>query len=190
MSTRLMNRQGSFHLQRNIHQLVQEYEKEGNALGGIEDRVAKAVDADFPLARPRPLPEDMDNSVMHHPSNPKIKFDKGQYCEFMGRDMKWHLARVQRVARVPKETYDPMAGKPPEFDYLYQFAGGNVFTEREVRASEEGLKRVFGLRPWLWQQWAIVRHFVYRFPLLCRQSRLTRVETVENRRVLQIPRAP
>jgi hypothetical protein len=149
-----LQRDPSFHFQKHVQQLVDELR--ANPQLDIEERIAAAVDADFPPVINHPTPEDMDAAVSMPSSDPDVKFEKGQWCEYLGDDMEWHLAQVRRVVRVAPEDYDPTSLGEPAWEYYYQFPGGAVAAGYDVRASEEALKRVFGLRPWLWQQWALV----------------------------------
>ena len=149
-----LRRDPSFHFQKHIKEVVDAYKADPTI--DLEPRVAEAVESDFPDAYSDPTPADMD-AALNEPTNKKIKFEKGQWCEYLGGDMKWHLAQVRRVVRIAPENYDPTSLAEPEWDFYYQFRGGAVAADYDVRASEEALKRIYGHRPWLWQQWALVR---------------------------------
>ena len=38
-----------------------------------------------------------------------LDFDVGQWCEFLGNDMQWHLAPVRRILKLAPEDYDGLA---------------------------------------------------------------------------------
>ena len=153
-SGKRIERQGSFYQQRHVQELIDDYKKDPTI--DLDDRIPSAVDGDFPPLHHFPTPDEMDESVTMQPKDKRVKFEKGQWCEYLGRDMKWHLAQVRRVVRVAPEQYDPTSLAEPNWEFWYQFDGGNAVQNFDVRASAEGLKRIFGLRPWIWQQWAMV----------------------------------
>jgi hypothetical protein len=75
--------------------------------------------------------------------------------------VKWHLGQLRRVIKSAPEVWDPSAGKTA-WKYQYLFDGNDIVDNHGIRAPEEALKRIFGFRPWVWQQWAIVGGSVKR----------------------------
>ena len=75
--------------------------------------------------------------------------------------MKWHLALIQKVVRQAPDEWDfgdpENDGKKVPWKFYYNMAGVNLIPERLIRSPEDGLKRVFGFRPWVWQQFALLR---------------------------------
>ena len=149
-----IQRQPSFYMHLHVQALIDEFKR--NPSMDLEEKIGEAIEGDFPTVRHFPTPPEMDASVTQQPTNPKVKFEKGQWCEYLDMDMKWHLAQVRRVVRVAAEDYDPTHLGEPKWEFWYQFDGNTSVHENDVRASEEGLKRIFGFRPWVWQQWAMV----------------------------------
>jgi len=87
-----------------------------------------------------------------------LSFDLGQWCEYLGTDMRWHLAPVRRVVKMAPEDYDGMDDEDEiEYEYFYSIGSSTLVDPNTVRASEEALKRVFGFGPWVWQQWACLQ---------------------------------
>ena len=127
-----------------------------------EPSVANALEVDYGGKR-HPTSADLINAVLEQPNNGTgLPFGQGQWIEYFGTDQRWHLERVRRVVAqtplpaVPSGAEAPI-GKPRDYVYAYNLGKGKLVPPFLVRAPEEGLKRVFGMRPWLWQQWAMLR---------------------------------
>ena len=104
-----------------------------------------------------PTPQDMDYSLLDKSPNENLLFGAGQWVEYRGMDQNWHLARVLRIqARAPLE-YRPDSGVKPNWEYSYNLGRGLNVAPNFVRAPQEALKRQFGLRPFLFLQWALLR---------------------------------
>uniref|UniRef100_A0A7S2NW82 Uncharacterized protein n=1 Tax=Leptocylindrus danicus TaxID=163516 RepID=A0A7S2NW82_9STRA len=73
-------------------------------------------------------------------------FQPGDWVEVMGPDMKWKLDMVEKALPI---------GNSGEF--IYKVGPRGQLKRIELRAPEEGLLRVFGSRPWIWQQWALLK---------------------------------
>jgi len=132
---------------------------------GMTEEIMKQIDADpktkfddstliklifeeFPAEVKAPTVEDIDDSILRS-STTGLPFEKGQWIERLGNDMTWHLEPIRRVVRI--------ANGEDSFDYFYKTSAGLLVPVDKCRASEEGLKRHFGMRPWVWQQWANLR---------------------------------
>ena len=122
--------------------------------------VAAMLDEQYPGARVRPSFKDMDNSIRFSPSNGS-PFGTGQWAEYYGGDARWHLALIRRVqAKAPLDYRVSGGGKPsvePKWEYSYNFGRGVNIPAYFVRAPEEALKRSFGMRPFVWLQYALLR---------------------------------
>ena len=108
-------------------------------------------DEEFPALGMLPSTADLDRSLLFAPDS-GIRFEMGQWVERLGNDMIWHLEPIRRTVRVP--------GANPEiaeYDYYFKTTEGLMVRVDKVRCPEEALKRHFGLRPWVWQQWANLR---------------------------------
>jgi hypothetical protein len=104
-----------------------------------------------------PTPETLDESLRNTPSNPELWFGAGQWAEYYGLDQQWHLALIRRVvARAPLE-YRPEKDEDPKWEYAYDIGRDVNIPPYYIRASEEALKRAFGLRPFVFLQWALLR---------------------------------
>lgn len=81
--------------------------------------------------------------------------------EIEGLDMIWRLDMITRVIRQAPDDWDwkdpKNEGKEPEWTFFYNAGGERHIKEEDLRSSEAGLKALFGCRPWVWQQWAILK---------------------------------
>ena len=82
-------------------------------------------------------------------------FHGGDWVEFLGKDMKWKIAQISSVVQqAPDEwDYDDHNGKepPPEDMNIFYNVGDEsdgLIPAAEVRAPAQGLKALFGARPW------------------------------------------
>lgn len=71
-------------------------------------------------------------------------FDVGDWVEIRGLDTNWNLDLVYKVQHF-------------EGEYFYNVGARRRLRRYDIRAPEDGLLRVFGTRPWLWQQWAVLK---------------------------------
>lgn len=91
-------------------------------------------------------------------SDKGLHFEQGQFVEFLGRDMQWHLSTVRRIVKLAPEDWEPEnEDDEPDYEYFYNIGAESLIPPRSVRAPEEGLKLVYGFRPWIWQQWACLQ---------------------------------
>lgn len=88
----------SFHLQKNLRNLIQTLIADPNA--DVADKIEEAVDIDFPLVHYFPTSENVDDAVLNEPPDSRLKFEQGQWCEYHGLDMQWHLTQIKRVVKV------------------------------------------------------------------------------------------
>lgn len=125
-----------------------------------DDAIEDFVDNEFPKYDP-PTIEDCVFSVMTLPKNEDIEFEQGYWVEVLGNDMVWHLGLCKRVVAQAPDDYDyddpENDGKPIPYNYFFNVGAQKLVPAKYVRAPETGLKKVFGLRPWLWQQYALLK---------------------------------
>jgi hypothetical protein len=127
-----------------------------------EVELASLVDVEF-AKKSYPTPGAMDASLLELPEENAdlIPFTQGQWVEYLGFDMNWYLAMVKRVVKVAPDDWDfddpRNAGKEVPWRYFLNVGKLSMLEPREVRAPEEALKRFFGFRPWIWQQWACLK---------------------------------
>lgn len=148
--------QGDFRVQHNLEDLIQQVENAEIDEEELNNRIKAAVDQDFPHERKFPTSKEMDLAVSKVPPH-GFRFSQGDWCEYFGQDMLWHLSQIKRVIRAPPEDWTDIS--KVHWHFFYSFEGGNLVNRHEIRAPEEGLKRLFGFRPWLWQQWALVSFY-------------------------------
>lgn len=158
----------SFHVNQTLYQLVEELKRGDNAMDDrtLKSRVEYAVRKDFPLRHEFPTARDMDDSVARcpHPTD-RVRFLQGQWAEYLGNDMRYHLAQVRRSVKLahlaPSSSGSGNGGEGGEpklaWSFYSYFDGDNLIPQNHIRAPEEALKRVFGMRPWLWQQYALLQ---------------------------------
>jgi len=96
-------------------------------------------------------------------------FDSGDWVEVRGDDMKWAMSKIRQVQTREIPGFDPEApGNAdiaeediPKETFYYFEAGkktvGRKYERYDVRAPRQGLEAIFGPRPFLWQQYALVR---------------------------------
>ena len=127
---------------------------------GMQKELSALVDDEFPSFDP-PTAEDVEQAVLEDPGIEDLEYEAGQWVEFSGLDMKWHLAMVKRVIKQAPDEWDfddpDNDGKEPEWEYSFNVGRDKMIPHAWVRAPEEGLKRIFGCGPFLWQQWALLR---------------------------------
>lgn len=89
------------------------------------------------------------------------RYGPGDWVELRGTDMRWHLQMVTRVIKKAPDDWDwssnQNADKEPEWMFTYNAGLSRNIPEKDIRAPEAGLKILFGARPWIWQQWAMLK---------------------------------
>jgi hypothetical protein len=87
-----------------------------------------------------------------------LHFEQGQYAEYMGEDMTYRLAQVRRIVRRIDPEWEPEnEDDEPDYDYFYSIGSKHQIEPASVRCSEEGIKLLFGYRPFVFQQWALLK---------------------------------
>jgi hypothetical protein len=75
--------------------------------------------------------------------------------------MIWRLDMVTRSIKQAPDDWDwkdpRNEGREPEWAFSYNAGLARNIKEEDVRSPEAGLKFIFGSRPWVWQQWAILK---------------------------------
>ncbi|KAH9253295.1 hypothetical protein BASA81_008646 [Batrachochytrium salamandrivorans] len=126
---------------------AEEYFTANPTLVPQEQDIEPLVEEEFPLTTSKPTGKDaVDSICLHNPDNPnRLPYQVGQWVERPGNDQCWHLEPIRRIVQLDDGTYQ------------YITKAGILVNAGEVRCSEEGVKREFGLRPHLWQQYALFR---------------------------------
>lgn len=85
----------------------------------------------------------------------------GSFVEFLGSDMRWRVGMVKRVVQQAPESWDwadaANQGKEPEWELFFNVGKATLLSEASIRAPEEAVRALFGARPLLWQQYALLR---------------------------------
>lgn len=110
-----------------------------------EEDVEHLVNEEFPQLVSVPTAKEANDSVCVAPSEGPLAFQIGQWVERIGDDQCWHLEPIRRIVL------------QDDGEHYYKTESGLMVHSDAVRCSEEGVKRQFGLRPHLWQQWAMFR---------------------------------
>lgn len=88
-------------------------------------------------------------------------YKPGEWVEILGQDMTYRLEMVTRVLKLSPPEWDwnhpDNEGKDPDWNYFYHAGDKRMILAEEVRSPKEGLVRIFGQRPWIWQQWACLK---------------------------------
>jgi len=90
------------------------------------------------------------------------RYHPAEWVEVLGNDMKWRLRVITRVVKQASSDYNWKVESPAQDDndgwvYTYQAGAEKNLPEHRLRAPQHGLQALFGLRPWLWQQWAMLK---------------------------------
>jgi len=88
-------------------------------------------------------------------------FETGMWVEYRGNDMKWKLGVVNRVVRQAPDDwdFDEDGAEVPEYriNFYYNVGKEGLVEKDNIRAPAEALQTVFGMRPWLWQQFTLLQ---------------------------------
>ena len=99
-------------------------------------------------------------SCMIAPQDGNVDFVEGMWVERLGPDMTWHLDRVTTVHKIMDDNVDwseLKEGEDAPWTAFYDFHSQKMLNKAKLRHPEEGLKRVFGCNPWIWQQYAVLK---------------------------------
>lgn len=125
---------------------LEHYLKANPTLLAHPDDVEHLVLEEFPQITKMPTMDDVNRSLYGTTAESPYQYQVGTYAERLGDGMEWHLEAIRKIVKFDDQ---------PE-EVFYRFESGVLVNEREVRCSEEAVKRHFGMRPFLWQQWALL----------------------------------
>ncbi|GMH71297.1 hypothetical protein TrLO_g1922 [Triparma laevis f. longispina] len=130
-----------------------------------EAHILKEIDKEFPKAGQMPTAYNVIETCLSAPETGKYEgagYKVGDWVEIQGPDTKWRLATVRRIIRQAPDEWDwkeeENIGKEPDWDFYYNCGESRMLEEDKLRAPQEGLTRIFGRRPWVWQQYALLRY--------------------------------
>jgi len=125
----------------------------------LKSFINKVIEKEFPTKSNIPSVRDVIN--IGNTRKSVAKYEPGTWVEIEGPDMKWRLNMITGSIKEAPDDWDwnnsDKEDKEPPWVYYYHAGSDRRFREEDVRSPEEGLKRVFGNRPWIWQQWAMLK---------------------------------
>eukprot|EP00924_Labyrinthula_sp_SR-Ha-C_P016761 maker-scaffold_6-snap-gene-14.49-mRNA-1 protein AED:0.00 eAED:0.00 QI:90/1/1/1/1/1/2/66/680 len=90
-----------------------------------------------------------------------VTFEQEMWVEYLSNDMKWKVGRVNRVLKQAKDSwdFDKQGVNIPDNQLVISYNVGveGVVSEDYIRAPRIGLQKIFGHRPWLWQQFCLLQ---------------------------------
>ena len=123
------------------------------------ERLENFIEEEFPTKDLLPSKYKLIN-IGHSIPN-RNRYKPGDWVEVEGLDMRWRVDMITRVIKKSPDDWDWNApqneGKEPQWTFTYNAGDERNIEEEDLRSPKEGLKMVFGSRPWVWQQWAILK---------------------------------
>uniref|UniRef100_A0A7S1UBC6 Uncharacterized protein n=1 Tax=Phaeomonas parva TaxID=124430 RepID=A0A7S1UBC6_9STRA len=134
-----------------------------------EHELRRELLKEFPMASPAGVdgetpasivPLDVEMPPRKRPGRPQRWFDVGVSVEVFADNGRWCGGTVARVIEQVRDAFDwGGGGAPEESDYqvFYNVGAHRMKHASDVSLSREFLIQRFGMRPWLWQQWAMLQ---------------------------------
>jgi len=94
--------------------------------------------------RREPNMRDLILSVLRKKRANGQEYRVGHWAEILAPNMSWSLEKISKVHHIDDE-------------FLYNVGSRRRLSAYEMRVPEEGLRKIYGYRPWIWQQWAFVK---------------------------------
>lgn len=89
-------------------------------------------------------------------------YSVGDWVEVQGPDSQWTLTYVKRIIKQAPDEWDwndpDNEGQEPEYNFYYNCGEYQMLEEERLRSPQEGLRRIFGMRPWIWRSYALLRY--------------------------------
>ena len=129
---------------------------ERNEYRVIYEKLHEFIEEEFPIKDQNPT---LRETIHVGEKTSDFSYYKpGDWVEIRGPDMKWSLDMITRVIRKAPDDWDwTKENEEPNWNFSYNAGELRGINENNLRAPECGLKKVFGLRPWVWQQWALLK---------------------------------
>ena len=144
----------------NTNDLPQDEGSQRKDVMDVTSRLEQLITQEFPTKGQVPRPSELIPKLGKLPRNRSV-YSPGDWVEIEGLDMKWRLDMITRVIKTAPDTFDwndPAYMKlEPKWTYKYNAGSDRNVDAYDLRAPESGLKAVFGKRPWVWQQWALLK---------------------------------
>ena len=115
-------------------------------LARLQNRLSKPGDV---LHRTCTLQDIMEDALLDR-TKKSHRYDIGDWVEVLGPSMKYRLEMIVDVVRT---TVEQSEGE----QFLYETLVDHKLTEMQIRWPREALRRIFGMGPWVWRQWACVK---------------------------------
>ena len=138
--------------------LLESIRSEIDLLGpDAKEFIRRIISTEFPSS-PDPTLMDLINVG---PGRTGYAYKPGEWVEIQGAEMSYRIQMITRVLKLSPPNWDwndpANEGQNPEWMYFYHAGNKRMIEAHEVRSPKEGLVRIFGQRPWIWQQWACLK---------------------------------
>eukprot|EP00934_Nitzschia_sp_Nitz4_P006971 Nitzschia sp. Nitz4//scaffold174_size87051//69494//71894//NITZ4_005120-RA/size87051-snap-gene-0.116-mRNA-1//-1//CDS//3329538905//6961//frame0 len=94
--------------------------------------------------------QDIIEDTLIDRSHKTHRYDIGEWVEVRGKSMRYRLEQIEDVVRA-------MDSEGDGYTFVYETAVDHKLAEHQVRWPREALRRIFGIGPWVWQQWACLK---------------------------------
>ena len=125
----------------------------------VRQKIKEMMEQEFPVKDQIPTGRQLIN-VGEVEAN-RSMYAPGDWVEIEGLDMKWRLDMITRVIKTAPDNWDwndpANEGKEPKWIFTYNAGAERNVEAYDLRTPETGLKLIFGCRPWVWQQWALLK---------------------------------
>mmetsp|Transcript_1892 Transcript_1892/g.3777 ORF Transcript_1892/g.3777 Transcript_1892/m.3777 type:complete len:708 (+) Transcript_1892:251-2374(+) len=129
-----------------------------------DEDIDAQLDREFPDANKVPNVYDVIKTCMTDAQEEKFAgagYSVGDWVEVQGPDTQWRLTYVKRIVKQAPDDWDwndpDNLGKEPEYNFYYNCGEHRMLEEDYLRSPQEGLRRIFGMRPWVWRAYALLR---------------------------------
>lgn len=94
--------------------------------------------------------QDIMEDALIDRSNKRHVYNVGEWVEVLGPSMRYRLEMIIDVVQTNGDGDDGD-------ELLYETAVDHKLTQADLRWPREARRRLFGMRPWVWQQWATLK---------------------------------
>ena len=128
-----------------------------------DELITQMLEAEFPTKQEMDLTKCISTCVSAEEdgANAGAAYSVGDWVEVCGPDMKWRLTFISRIIKQAPESFDwsdpDNKDVEPEWNFYYNAGTYMMLDVDAVRSPEEGLRAIYGSRPWLFQQWALLK---------------------------------
>lgn len=129
--------------------------------------IRQMIDDEFPKKSSLTLTAAIETCISQaeEGANKGSDYSAGDWVEICGPDMLWRCACVKRIVKQAPDDWDwndpSNAGKEPDWNFFYNAGKQRMLEVEQIRSPEEGLRAIFGHRPWLFQQHALLKYERY-----------------------------